>query len=564
MSGKTLAMVGTGFVVAIVAVGGFALFHDDSDTGRTTNHKPGTTGTTNTGQGTTPQAPVPLPPPHLTPPSPSQTSPTAPPTGPSNVGRNGRPTSQPQGPPRGIPVIPGGVKAAPIKPGKGGGPVIVVHGPDNQPVVGAIVQASTQRGALPPRPTNKDGEAALDSIPAGSGTVKGTVRHPKFAEPATFTCEANASRVDVRFSGGTTTGFLVGMIHDARGQGPPAVELTVIDSAGTETVLPSTAFVSYDGSGRFKVELAAGGYSIKAAAPGYVASDLAYPNVAAGAETTVDLLLEAGGTITGKVTLPPELQVQRDPVVLTFDLQWVRGDEQNPTTITDHRQIQLDADGGYVLDNLQSGTYRVRCGDGQRLTGWAGAKIDAGSNVTLTALNFSSAPPMAPVRGLVRDSRGGVVAGATVRTRMVTVLTDAGGGFELRGLDPGRQEITVEKVGYSTFTGMIEAPLAGSPAPPDTVVTLDQRSSATGKVMKGGAPAANVKVLVVQKLDGGMTLPHQTFTDGAGNWTVGDLEVGNYFLKVGDKASPFDDAGALAVFEVRAGEAAQVKTVEAP
>jgi hypothetical protein len=450
--------------------------------------------------------------------------------------------------------------------GKGGGPIVVVRGPDNQPVPGAIVEARTATRALPPRPTNAQGEAALDPVPASEGTITGTARHPRFADRAKFECAPDAGRVDVKFSSSTAaSGFLVGAIHDARGRAPVSAQLTVIDPSSTETVLDSSGFALYDPSGHFRVELAPGSYTVKASADGFVASDFAYPNVVAGQDCTCsDLILEGACAIVGHVTLPPDLQAQRDPVTIQFDLECVRGTVDNPNTTITHTPMPVDSTGAFQLTNLQPGMYRVRATDGgQRIGAWVAAKLDEGTQATVT-LALTGGGQVSPLRGVVRDSRGGIVAGATVMTKLVSVTTDAGGNFELDGLDSGPQEVDVQMAGYARFAQTINIPAAGQPGLPNQVFTINQYGSAAGKVTRRGAPAPGVSVSVVEKVEGGAVKPFgPTTTDATGAWEIDNLDLGTYYLKVGANANTFDSSGAP-TFTVTAGDVTQVGSVEAP
>ena len=49
-------------------------------------------------------------------------------------------------------------------------------------------------------------------------------------------------------------------------------------------------------------------------------------------------------------------------------------------------------------------------------------------------------------------------------------------------------------------------------------------------------------------------------TDAAGSWQIDNLDSGDYYVKVGSKADPFDDHGAP-TFRVSPGEQAQVTVV---
>ncbi len=293
-------------------------------------------------------------------------------------------------------------------------------------------------------------------------------------------------------------------------------------------------------------------------------SDLSYPTVTAGQDVTCpDLVLEHACTIGGKVNLPPDLQSLRDPVVLTFDVECVRGDPQNPNTTTKHLPLQLDQDGGFQITDLQPGMYRVRVGDGQRIGAWAAVKLDEGSSSTINLSMFGMATAT-PLRGLVRDSRGALVTGALVKTKLVTATTDASGTFELRGLDPGKQEIAVEKPGYVRYTEVVDVPLAGNPPLPDKLFVISARGSASGKVTRKGSPAPGVQVLVIQKADNGGVKPYgPATTDGTGTWTIGDLDAGQYYVKVGNNSDIYDPTNAPA-FAVTPGDMIQVASIEAP
>jgi hypothetical protein len=550
LSGRTLA-VGVGGVVLVIAVlSGYALLTDDGGKSPRPTY----------------QTPVPVPPKKIdvkpVDPAAKPPAPTAPGLKPTTAGKTATTVTTP--PPQ--PVAPARAATAPLGrviAGKGGGPVVVVRGADGSPLAGATVDVRTDKRHLVPRPTGRDGEAALDPVSADEGKLQGTVRHPAYANPQTFTADATATRIEVRMPA-SPSGFLAGTIHTANGLPPPRADINLVLD-GQEILLPSESFATWEsGSGRYRVALAPGSYTVWATAPGFVKSDNAYPVLGVAQDTNIDLILEQPASIAGTVMMPPEVQNARPPIVLTFDIECVRGTIDNPNTAVKHVPLEVDVNGAFLLEDLQAGQCRVRATDANHVGPWFPAKLGEGTHLEGIHLSLTGATTPS-VRGIVRDSSGAVVAGATVTSKLSSTTTDAGGGFELRGLDPGvRQKILVEKDGYGPAEYPIEPPFAGGPPLPDIVVTLQLRGSATGRVTRKGISAAGVKVLLIQKVEGGGVKTYgPAVTDGSGTWTLTGLDLGVYYLKTGDNPDPWDEQGAPS-FVIAPGDQKDVGSVETP
>ncbi|MBI3725078.1 carboxypeptidase regulatory-like domain-containing protein [bacterium] len=549
------ATVGT--CLFALALGGLAvafLVRDDSPSKdprgrRTTNRtRDNRTNASNPGSAT---VLVPTPGSSSSSPTPSSSSPSS---SPSNPGDPAPSTANGSATPHEARVRP------PARPGRGGGPVVLVLGPDGQPVEGAVVEARTQTRQLTARPSNKLGEAALDPV-GDEGTIVGTARHARFAQPASFSGKRGDARIVARFSVGAW-GILAGMIHDIHGAAPAKAILEVVDEDGFETEVSSDSFTEWDGdtnrTGVFRVALAPGKYTVSSSAAGFVPSDKAYTTIVASKESIVDLLVEKGSDVSGKVALPPDLLSSREPIVLRFELESVRGTVDNPTTFSREIDQELGADASFKLEGMRWGQCRLRVRDATRVGAWAILRLEEGVNAEGVGLALEAM--FTSVRGIVRDEAGKAIPSATVRSQRVEVKTDATGVFELRGLDTGNQDVTAEKPGFERGFVSVGVRPPGQ-APPDVVLTLYARGSATGRVLVRGQGAPGVKVVVVQKIHGGgMKTWGPVLTGKNGAWAIPELDRGSYFVKVG-AGDPFDDAGAP-TFEVLPGEKTTAPDVE--
>jgi hypothetical protein len=287
-----------------------------------------------------------------------------------------------------------------------------------------------------------------------------------------------------------------------------------------------------DGEGRFGFDdLAAGGYIVLARADRRVGLTPAVSVGIAEAANDVDVLVDPGRAIRGKV-------VGGDGKGLA-DIRVVAFRSEPP--FDRPLFVKSRADGAFALEGLLPAKYRV--------TGFAQDKgvnsKEATAQVTSRdveglQLTLNEA---AVVRGQVVDAKGAPVAEAEVsgvvettaadrRFALDRATTDAAGKFELLRLSPGKLTITAKHRQHGNGKwGPDETATAQATA---VTVRLEPAGSISGLVkFEDGSPAARAIVMAPPQSNPGQPMfgpPEQTTTDQTGHFTLTGLEKGRYMV----------------------------------
>ncbi|MDA8018961.1 MAG: carboxypeptidase-like regulatory domain-containing protein [Thermoanaerobaculia bacterium] len=134
------------------------------------------------------------------------------------------------------------------------------------------------------------------------------------------------------------------------------------------------------------------------------------------------------------------------------------------------------------------------------------------------------------LRGIVRDIEGEPVGTALVLLpgdgviRPASTHTDAEGGFELPGIDPGRREILVHHASFASYRGEVEVASSSW-----LDVQLQRGVTASGRVSRAdGASIERARVSSTPLDDEGQATREGAISAADGSWTIERLVPGRY------------------------------------
>ena len=225
----------------------------------------------------------------------------------------------------------------------------------------------------------------------------------------------------------------------------------------------------------------------------------------------VDLVLEDGRTVGGRVTLEGGAPAAGVDVRAWFDFARVSGPEFFNSTRGARARTRTDAEGRFELRGLGAGPFVVEATDERPLPGggeearWRDSRdhvLASGAEVLLVLR-----PPIA-LHGRVVDDEGEPVEGFSVVARREVMgefasstvdyrrggFADPGGEFLLEGLEAGVWTVAVEGEGLVSPAPLeVALPQGGEPLE----LTVVRSASVTGKVVDpDGGPVANARVKV--------------------------------------------------------------------
>jgi hypothetical protein len=404
--------------------------------------------------------------------------------------------------------------------------------------------------------SDAQGLARLEPLPTGE-SIQGVARHALSSETVSFgpITLRNGSIVDLKFRR-AATGTLRGQIVDDQGQPVVDARLRLTDPKQSGEAMLDPIGMALRPDGTFQATVAAGTYAIAAEGPGYGLSDRTYATVPAGGEAgPVQLVLHRQGRVSGKVQLPPDLQAAL-PVSLDLVIEVTSGTPENPYQRVLRRPLEVDGSLRFDVGELDPGKYKLRlevpAEGGNRVGPWYSLGLGPGQHIEGVGLVLTETAPS--IRGRITDDQQVPLQGAQVSVRGRKSVTDRDGRFAVHGLDPG-EDILVEASADRHAPATRQVVYEGGELQVDLV--LPRFGGVRGVVNGNGGPASNVAVIICMQSDLGVR-PNQVAADGNGAYFLDELPPGDYYIKAGPNADPFDATGAPRV-QVRPGE-----VVEAP
>lgn len=287
-----------------------------------------------------------------------------------------------------------------------------------------------------------DGSFALGPLPAGA--IGLAVSHRGYATervPAAVRSRQSTDLRDVVLEAGLA---IRGRVRDRDGTALPGVLVRAEPARGGEG---ATSDGETDGEGAFLLSgLPAGAYGVVAEAAGFAH---ARASATAGGPP-VEIVMDAGGTISGRV-----VDAEGRPV----EGATVHGEAAETGSATDRSFVWgttgEEGGGRFTIRDAAPSTYvlRVRA-SGMGEASLTGVKVVAGRTTDVGTVTLARS---GTVTGMVVDADGQGVPGATVLVvRDATVRysddpkgqTDTSGAFEVRGVRPGRVDVTVSHPAY--------------------------------------------------------------------------------------------------------------------
>ncbi|RJS73907.1 PKD domain-containing protein, partial [Methanophagales archaeon] len=237
--------------------------------------------------------------------------------------------------------------------------------------------------------------------------------------------------------------------------------------------------------------------------------------VKAGQTTTVNLILEEGGILTGRVTDTNGTSIYN-----------ARVSASGPSWGSDY----TDSSGYYEIVGLQTGTYRIETHGqtGTNLVNVTCAKVTQKETTTLNVMLHEGGM----IKGRVTDEYGAGMSNAYVRTSgpiYVSANTDYAGYYTIEGLINGTYIVTVEG---SYGSGLFSNPVGADINEGETIeinFTLRTGGVITGRVTdENGLPIAYVDVEAFPTRGYGSY--EWAYTDYDGYYTIAGLQSGEYVV----------------------------------
>jgi len=293
---------------------------------------------------------------------------------------------------------------------------VVVRAVDGQPVAGAMVAIAETRSTAQ---TDGDGRFAFTGIPPGQ--IRVGVVAPGFRKQVV---PANP--------GPATEPLRIQLTGDAVLSGTVMRSDTQQPASGAEVRVEGTPFKAQtDAQGRFRLEgVCSGPAQIAASLPGLSAARA--QDLLPEQESTVELLLKGGATITGRVIGAPDQRPVAGAVVTV---------EQTQLAAT------CDAEGRFTLADVPASSAALRVSAG----GYAPKSLAQDLAAGTRDLGDIPLAPLAAVSGqVVRLLDGRPVADAEVSAvdGQASARTNAEGAFALSGLPAGPVRLRVAAAGF--------------------------------------------------------------------------------------------------------------------
>src|SRR5581483_9754005 len=300
--------------------------------------------------------------------------------------------------------------------------------------------------------------------------------------------------------------------------GVPLAGVLVRAAGGAQSFSTTT-----DSDGSYTLTgLPADTYNVTAGGAPYARRTLTGLTLGAGeVRRHVDLVLQAGGAISGTVTGPAGPVAGATVIVAGAD-----GSGSSATT---------DATGAYTIDGLSAQAYTVSANaDGLFATPVTGVNVAAGATAGGVKLSLGQA---GSITGTVTDAgTGQPVAGIALTLQdgaaSYASESDANGQFTVTELPPGTYTVATTDDAHINATVTVTV-VAGQAA--TAALQVAAPGQVSGTVANAGQP---VPAVVVYATDADGTVVADTTTDSGGHYQLTGLGGGTYRVILGDEGTP--------------------------
>lgn len=399
---------------------------------------------------------------------------------------------------------------------------------DGTPCGGAEVRLARwpTAGVLSTR-ADADGDGRAELLGLTPGTYEVGLTCPGHRQGGELSLEVPAATPVTEVTWKLVTGATVrGTVTGPGGAPVPGATVVIVVRRFIAEDATTTAA---DGSYRLG-GLVGGRYAVTARAPGLTAPEPVDVDLADDADVRVDLVLGAGGAITG-VVVDGNDRPQADVAIEASG-----GDGQ--------AQATTDQAGRFTLDGLAPGPWTVSA-EADTIT--PGDAAPTASEATATVVSGATATVRLVVSGRDGVITGTVVDSAGAPARECEVTAEQGDGVvallagtgsavtlgpALTG-DDGR--FTLRRVGAGAFAVLARradgasARVEGVSAGDDVTVRLDTTGAVVGTVTMAGAPVPEALVVTAEHGD---TVRTESFRHTDGRFTLRDLPPATYQLAV--------------------------------